>query len=226
LDESNDRNTRKKVEILQGLAQQKGEGKARRLTIRFLVSPVELLGGEDGRVTSMRLVKNALYQTESGTLRPKPTDQFEDLPVDLVFRSVGYRGMPLPGLPFHDKWAVVPNVTGRVVQNDTEEPVVGVYVAGWIKRGPTGVIGTNKPDAAETVRTMLEDLAAGSVLQSDESDPDAVAQFVRSQQPDVISYDDWLRLNDLETTRGKEQGRPRVKFTSSSDMLVALGKDG
>lgn len=224
LDESDDRTTRKKVEIVQGFAQQKSEGKARRLTIRFLVSPVELLGDEDGRVTSMRLVKNALYRTESGSLRPKPTDQFEDLPIDLVFRSVGYRGLPLPGLPFNDKWAVVRNVTGRVVQNDTEEPVVGVYVTGWIKRGPTGVIGTNKPDAAETVRAMLEDLAAGSVLQPNEPDPAAVAQFVRSRRPEVISYDDWLRLNDLETTRGKEQGRPRVKFTSASDMLVALGK--
>ena len=210
---------------VQGFAERTSEGKPRRLTIRFLVSPVELLGNDAGRVKSMRLVKNALYQTETGTLRPKATDEFEELPVDLVFRSVGYQGIPLPGLPFDDKWAVVLNVNGRVVQNDTEEPVLGIYVSGWIKRGPTGVIGTNKPDGAETVRTMLEDLAAGSVLEPGDTDPASVADFVRQRQPDLISYDDWLRLNQLEMAKGKPLGRPRVKFTSADDMLAALAKE-
>ncbi len=225
LDESQDRTVKKKVEIVQGFAERKSEGKPRRLTIRFLVSPVELLGNDEGRVKSMRVVKNALYQTETGNLRPKATDEFEELPVDLVFRSVGYQGIPLPGLPFDDKWAVVLNVNGRVVQNDTEEPVLGIYVSGWIKRGPTGVIGTNKPDGAETVRTMLEDLAAGSVLEPGDSDPASVADLVRQRQPDLISYEDWLRLNQLEMAKGKPLGRPRVKFTSTVDMLAALAKE-
>ena len=225
LDNSQDRNAKKKVEIVQGFAERKSEGKPRRLTIRFLVSPVELLGNDEGRVRSMRVVKNALYQTDTGTLRPKATDEFEEIPVDLVFRSVGYQGTPLPGLPFHDKWAVVLNVNGRVVQDDTEKPVLGVYVSGWIKRGPSGVIGTNKPDAAETVRTMLEDLAAGSVLEPGDTDPASVADLVRQRQPDLVSYEDWLRLNELEMANGKPLGRPRLKFTSTADMLAALAKE-
>ena len=113
----------------------------------------------------------------------------------------------------------------QFVQNDTEEPVLGIYVSGWIKRGPTGVIGTNKPDGAETVRTMLEDLAAGSVLEPGDTDPASAADLVQQRQPDLISYEDWLRLNQLEMAKGKPLGRPRVKFTSAADMLAALAKE-
>src|SRR4029434_8695603 len=124
----------------------------RQLIIRFLVSPVELIGDENGRVKAIRLVKNKIYATEAGTLRPEPTGEYEELPVGLVFRSVGYRGVPLPEVPFHDKWGVILNEKGRVLDPDTTEPRRGEYTAGWIKRGATGVIGTNKVDAAETGR--------------------------------------------------------------------------
>jgi ferredoxin--NADP+ reductase len=224
LEQSNDRATMKKVEILQGYAQNQPTGKSKRLIVRFLVSPVELLGQEAGKVTGMRLVKNKLYATEAGTLRPKATDQFEEIPVDIVFRSVGYRGVPLPGVPFHQKWGVILNEKGRVLNPETNEPLTGEYAAGWIKRGPSGVIGTNKPDAVETVTCMLDDMADGQTLRPDYPTAAAAEAFVRQRQPRYVSYADWLRLDELETARGHETGRPRLKFTRIEDMLAALGR--
>src|SRR5206468_6860300 len=154
VDRSKDRCTLKKVEILKGYARRQPTGKSRRRTLRFLVSPVELIGDDAGSVATLRLVRNELYATSTGALQPRATDQFENLPVGLVFRSVGYRGVPLPGVPFNESWGVILNNRGRVLDFDTKQPVVGEYAAGWIKRGPTGVIGTNKPDAAETVECM------------------------------------------------------------------------
>src|SRR5262245_27536498 len=164
LEKTPDRATAKKVEILQEYARRPPSGKPRRLVLRFLVSPVELSGDAAGHVVGMRLVKNALSATPAGTLQARPTDRHDELPVGLVFRSVGYRGVPLPGVPFHDSWGVILNEKGRVIDPETRQPMPGEYAAGWIKRGPTGVIGTNKPDAAETVAAMLEDAAAGRAL--------------------------------------------------------------
>lgn len=224
VERENSRAVRKRLEILEGFAAQKPTGKSRRLTIRFLVSPVALLDDGKGGVGGMRLVRNALVRAESGALKPRPTQESEDLPVQIVFRSVGYRGVPLDGLPFHDQWGVVPNEKGRVQAADGA-PLPGVYVAGWIKRGPTGVIGTNKPDAAETVEMMLEDLAKGEVLAPTAPSADAVEAFVRRCQPHCVSFADWQRLDELETGRGKPAGRPRVKFTSVEEMLEALRKE-
>jgi ferredoxin--NADP+ reductase len=219
-----DRAVTKKLEILREFAQREPSGKPKLLTIRFLVSPVELIGDDAGQVVGMRLVRNVLYETEKGRLRPRPTDQFEDLPVQLVFRSVGYRGVPLAGLPFNNDWGVVPNAGGRVVEPETGEPVRGVYVSGWIKRGPSGVIGTNKPDAAETVKAMVADVGTQQFLQPTATDHGAVERLVAERQPDYVSYEDWRRLDELEVARGKPLGRPRVKFTSVEEMLTALGR--
>ncbi len=219
---SQDRAALKKVELLQEYARRQPTNNRRRLTIRFLISPVEILG--NGRVEGVRLVKNELYATAAGTLRPRATDVFEEMPVDLVFRSVGYQGVPLPGVPFHDKWGVILNEKGRVIDPDSQQPVVGQYTAGWIKRGPSGVIGTNKPDAVETVTCMLDDLAKGVTLQPVQPQAAAVEQLVRQRQPNFFSYQDWLRLDELELARGREVGRPRVKFTCVKEMLAALGR--
>jgi ferredoxin--NADP+ reductase len=224
LERNPDQATIRKLEILQEYSKLGPTDKSRKLTIRFLVSPVELTGDESGQVASMRLVKNELYATEAGTLRPRHTDQFEELPVGLVFRSVGYRGVPLPGVPFNDKWGVILNKKGRVINPDTQQPVPGEYTAGWIKRGPTGVVGTNKPDAAETATCMLEDLAAGLILKPEQPEVAAAKSLVRERQPDYFSYADWLRLDELEVSRGQAAGRPRIKFTSVDDMLAALGR--
>jgi ferredoxin--NADP+ reductase len=173
-------------------------------------------------VTAIKLVRNELYQTPTGTLQPRATEQFETLPVQLVFRSVGYRGVPLPGVPFNDKWGVILNEMGRVIDPNRKHAVVGEYTAGWIKRGPSGVIGTNKPDAAETVACMLEDLARGAILQPAAPSAAAADALVRSRQPQCLSYDDWRYLDQLEVERGRALGRPRVKLTRLDEILTTL----
>jgi ferredoxin--NADP+ reductase len=219
-----DRATRKKVELIQALAGRAPAGKPKKLVLRFLVSPTELTSDDGSHVTGMRLVRNALFKTEDGSLRPRATDEFEELPVDLVFRSVGYRGVPLPGIPFDERRGLVPNDGGRVISTESGKAVPGLYVSGWIKRGPSGIIGTNKPDAGETVQCILEDLRRGDVLEPGEGDPDAIAQLVLDRQPEAVSYDDWREIDGIEVDRGKAQGRPRVKFTTVREVLEAIGK--
>ncbi|MBI3458321.1 MAG: FAD-dependent oxidoreductase [Candidatus Rokubacteria bacterium] len=224
LERTQDRATLKKVDILQEYARRRPSGKARTLILRFLRSPVELIGDAAGQVLAMRLVRNELYATPAGTLQARPADRFEELPVGLVFRSVGYRGVPLPGVPFNDKWGVILNEKGRIMDPDAQQPVVGEYAAGWIKRGPTGVIGTNKPDAAETVACMVEDAARGAILDPSAPEAGAADALIRQRQPNFFSYADWLRLDELEVARGRAEGRPRLKFTRVEDMLAALGR--
>ena len=224
VERSQDRATQKKVEILKAYARRQPTGKSRRLTLRFLVSPVELIADGAGGVAALRLVRNELYATSTGALQPRATGHFENLPVGLVFRSVGYRGVPLPGVPFNESWGVILNDKGRVLDSDTKQPIVGEYAAGWIKRGPTGVIGTNKPDAAETVECMFEDLASGAVLEPAHPEAAAAEALVRQRQPNYFSYADWLKLDAIETERGRAQGRTRLKFTSIDEMLAALGR--
>jgi ferredoxin--NADP+ reductase len=221
LESSEDDKLHKKVAIVQGFAEQEPEGKPRRLTLRFLVSPTELIAGEDGGVRTMRLEKNELVADGDRT-SPRGTGLIEDLPVDLVFRSVGYRGIPIEGLPFHERWGVIPNEAGRVTDAETEQPLTGMYVSGWIKRGPSGVIGTNKKDGTETATAMLEDVASSSVLEPANPDAGAIDGLVRERQKNVVTYEDWTRLDALELSKGDQAGRPRVKFTSREEMQEAL----
>ncbi len=142
----------------------------------------------------------------------------------LVFRSVGYRGVPPDGVPFNEDWGVIHNRRGRVIDPDSREHVVGLYATGWIKRGPTGVIGTNKPDAVETANCMVEDVKTGAILDPPHPESEGAAQLVRQRQPDHFTYEDWLCLDEIEVSNGRVQGRPRVKFTSVEEMLAALGR--
>jgi ferredoxin--NADP+ reductase len=223
LEKTADRAGFKKVEILQEYARRAPSGRPRRLVMRFLVSPVAITANGAGAVGALKLVRNRLVASATGTIQAQPTDQTEELRVGLVFRSVGYRGVPLPGVPFDDKWGVVLNEKGRVLDPESKQPLAGEYTAGWIKRGPTGVIGTNKPDALETVTAMLEDAAAGRTLAPAEPDRAAAERVLRQRQPRVIGYPEWLRLNALELERGRACGRPRLKFTRVDEMLAALG---
>lgn len=224
LEASGDRTMRKNIEIVQGFAANEPTGKTKRLHIRFLVSPVEIVGDADGRVAGMRIVQNELYDGGNGRLRPRATDCFEDLPVGLVFRSVGYRGVPLPGVPFDERAGTILHADGRVLDADTRRPLAGQYAGGWIKRGPSGVIGTNKACATETVHAMLEDLAEGRLLHPETPGADAAEQLIRARQPRYFSFADWQALDALETARGEATGRPRVKYTCVEDMLAALGR--
>ena len=214
--------TDRKVEILQQYAREKRSGKPKKLVLRFLVSPVELLAGPDGGVRAVKLVKNELFLDAKGGIKPKATSTFEDLSAGLVFRSVGYRGVALPGIPFREDWGVIPNEKGRVLESGAA--VKGLYCAGWIKRGPTGVIGTNKPDALETVTVMLEDVAQGRHLSPEAPAASAAEAMIRSKKPGFVSYEDWKKLDALEIERAKGSERPRVKFCSVEEMLSALRK--
>ena len=224
VDTADDRELTRKVEILQGYGARTPEGKHRRLHVRFLVSPVEVLGDEEGRVRGLRLAHNRLVSSPSGAIGAEPTGQFEDLEVGLVFRSVGYRGVPLPGVPFDERRGVIPNDHGRILDSDSGKPVTGLYAAGWIKRGPSGVIGTNKPDSTDTVASMLADVDAGVYLRPAEADGRAAEALVFARQPLALTYPDWKRLDELECANGAACGRPRVKFASVDEMLAALGR--
>ncbi|MEK7823966.1 MAG: FAD-dependent oxidoreductase [Candidatus Eisenbacteria bacterium] len=214
--------TKAKVEIVQEFSRRTPAGKPRRLNIRFLVSPHELLGDGGGRVAGLRLAKNRLVKGPTGAVVTEPTGETEELPVGLVFRSVGYRGVPLPDVPFDDRAGLIPNVKGRVLDPATGTPIAGHYATGWIKRGPTGVIGNNKADSAETVNALLADAAAGALPTPARPDPADLETLVRERQPSFVSFADWKRLDRLEVERGQAQGRPRAKFTSVEEMLAAL----
>lgn len=216
------RMTRTKLDILAAHIGRPLTGSSKRLTLRFLISPIALVANGQGIVGHMRCVRNELYRTEDGRLRPRSTDQHENVPCGLVFRSIGYRGTALPDLPFHHRWGIIPNQGGRVMDPETAAPLPGLYTAGWIKRGPTGVIGTNKGDAVETVNSLLEDIAAGIHF----NPPDvtaSVTDLLATRQPDVVSYAEWSLLDQIERQRGASAGRPRIKFTKHDDMLDALG---
>jgi len=221
---ADDRALRKKIELLRSFADRPAVGRPRRLVLRFLVSPVELLDDGTGAVGAVRLVRNELHRSDDGSLRPRATSVFEEIPLGLVFRSVGYRGRPLPGVPFDERRGLIPNVAGRVVDPATGGPVPGLYTSGWIKRGPTGVIGTNKPDAGETAEAIARDLTAGSGGAPDAPDADTVDRFVRGRQPKCLSFGDWKRVDEIERTRGEAIGRPRLKCTSAQEVDRALGR--
>ena len=222
VERSADRMLKKKIEVLQGFAARPLTGKPRLLTLRFLVSPVEIRGDERGRVRGMRLVRNRLVAGPGGEPKAVPTDVFEELPVELVFRSVGYRGVPLADVPFDEQTGVIPNAAGRVLHPHTLHPIPGLYVAGWIKRGPSGVIGTNKPDAAETADAIVADLEAGVAPRPEVEDPAAIEALLRERQPCLITFEDWKALDAIESERGRANGRPRVKLTEA-EIRAKLG---
>ena len=217
-----DKNARKNVTFIQEYAARPIEGKSRLLTIRFLVSPTELVG-ENGRVTGIRLVRNELVRGDDGSIRPRATDQEELIPVGLVFRSVGYKGQPLPDVPYHESWGTILNQAGRVM-DDSGSPVTGLYTAGWIKRGPSGVIGTNKTCAQESVACMVKDLASGQYNKPEDASIDGAATLMTGRQQEAVSYEEWSKIDEAELAKGEAQGRPRVKFTEIPEMIdIAKG---
>jgi ferredoxin/flavodoxin---NADP+ reductase len=209
---------RKNVEIISGYAAREPTGQPRRIVLRFLVSPVEILGEE--RVEGIRICRNELVPDESGALRARPTDEVEELECGLVFRSIGYRGTPLEGLPFDERRCVIPNEGGRIL-TEGGEPQTGEYVVGWIKRGPTGIIGTNKRDAQETVDLLLEDLDAGRLLEPPDPDRDSLDALLAERAPEHVTYAGWEAIDRAEKAAGEPDGRPRVKLCSFDDLLDA-----
>ena len=211
-----DKTRRRNVEIVTDYAGRTPTGAERRIVLRFLCSPVEILG--EDRVEGVRIVRNELVANEDGSLSARPTGEEEVIEAGLVLRSIGYLGIELPGVPFDERRGVIPNVEGRVTDPETGEQLPGVYVAGWIKRGPSGVIGTNKKDAQETVRHLVEDHEAG-LLPTPTADAASLDELLAERAADRIDYEAWERINQHEVSCGEPSGRPRVKLTRIDEMV-------
>ncbi|HKG37626.1 MAG TPA: FAD-dependent oxidoreductase [Conexibacter sp.] len=225
--EEADAQTKRKIEVLHGYAASEPHGHDRRIVLRFFASPLEIVGSE--RVEGVRVGRTELVDDGEGRLRAVVTEAEETIPCQLVFRSVGYRGTPLPGVPFDDRAATIPNDHGRVLDAPGGEQRPGEYVSGWIKRGPSGIIGTNKKDSQDTVDALLEDHAAGKVPEPAVADSDAILAVLAERAPDHITYAHWEAIDEHERTLGEPHGRPRVKLTRHEHLLEtargALARD-
>jgi ferredoxin--NADP+ reductase len=212
------------VQTLRALAAPGLAGKHKALRLRFLLSPVEILGDEQGRVAAVRCVRNELYRAENGSFRPRATDRIETLKARLVFRAVGYRGVSLPGLPFVAERGVIPNELGRITDLDSGRPLRGLYVSGWIKRGPQGLVGASKADARETVECLLDDARRGQTLQPTQTDLKSVDALLRERGLAHVTYSDWMTVDKIEQERGRQSGRPRVKFTKTDEIYRVISQ--
>jgi ferredoxin--NADP+ reductase len=219
--EDGDATKRRNVEILRDYAQRNPAGKSHRLELRFLRSPLEILGdGEDGPVTGVRVGINRL--TEDGT-RAEATGEEEVIECGLVLRSIGYRGTPMAGIPFDPERGLIRNRGGRVLAEADGSPCPGEYVVGWIKRGPSGVIGTNKKDAADTVARIAEDEQAGrlGVPDPEQATAEAVAAWLTERVPDHVTWEGWEAIDMHESKLGESMGRPRVKLVRLDELVQA-----
>jgi ferredoxin--NADP+ reductase len=208
------------VEILRDFAAREPTGKPKSVRLRFRVSPVAILG--DDHVEGVEVVRNRIEPDEQGRVRAVPTEEREVIPCGLVFRSVGYHGVELPGVPFDKRSGTIPNDGGRVL-DASATPLPGVYVAGWIKRGPTGVIGTNKKDATETVELLLEDARAGRLPARARSA--TLDDLLAERGVEVVTYVGWEAIDAGERAAGGPQGRPRVKLCTWDELLAAARAD-
>ncbi|HEV7937099.1 MAG TPA: FAD-dependent oxidoreductase [Solirubrobacteraceae bacterium] len=233
-DPNMDPTSERNVSVLRDYARRAPTGKSKRVVLRFLLSPTELIGDGNG-VRTVVMARNALQAGKDGRLKAEPTGETEELDAGLVMRAIGYRGIALPGVPFDDRSATIPNKGGRVVTNDgalagTPESAParvqpGEYAVGWIKRGPSGVIGTNKKDAQETVDALLEDLGADRHLQPTEPEAEAIEALLAERVPALVTYEGWSEIDRHEQALGEPHGRPRVKLTRIDELLrVAAGE--
>ena len=223
LDEEGTFTARKNVELLGEFAARPPLPDAkRRIVLRFLRSPLELRG--TGRVEEIDVGRNEIVRTDDGSLRPRPLDeQPETIECGLVLRSVGYQAVPLPDVPFDERSYVLPNDRGRVRDPDGT-PLPGVYAVGWIKRGPTGILGTNKRDAEETVNCLAEDLASGALPPRELPAREQIDALLAKRNPNVVTADGWRAIDGHELQAGDEQQRPRVKLATRDELLAAAGQ--
>jgi len=212
-----DTNAERNLQVLREYAAREPAGKPKRVVLRFLLSPVELIG--DDRVEAVELVRNRLDPDGRGGMRAVATDEHETLPAGIVFRSVGYRGVAVPGVPFDDERGTIRNENGRV-HDEHGTPVQGVYATGWIKRGPSGVIGTNKKDATETVELLLEDDNEGKLRRLGKTAEDVDALLDERGIRRVV-YAGWSSIDTHERGAGEKLGRPRVKLSTWDELLAA-----
>jgi ferredoxin/flavodoxin---NADP+ reductase len=198
------------IKALRGYAERGPRGANRRIVFRFRTSPIEIKGSD--RVESIVLGRNELVN-DNGRIVAKDTGERDELPAQLVVRAVGYRGVPTPGLPFDDRTGTIPHTAGRVDGSRNE------YVVGWIKRGPTGVIGSNKKDSQETVDTLISDLSRASLADFGAEHSTELVDWLLERQPKLITDDHWKLIDDYERSAGEPHGRPRVKVCSVAELL-------
>jgi ferredoxin--NADP+ reductase len=210
-----DGTTTRNFETLTVYAALTPSGKPRRVVLRFLASPVAIEG--DDKVEAIVIERNQLVEAPDGSLKAQPTGEHERIETGIVLRSIGYVGTPLPGVPFDDRRMTVLNQDGRVLDSETHEPLPGVYAAGWIKRGPSGVIGTNKKCAQETTALLLEDFAAGRLPEPSVSTDELLAEL--RAKVDVVDYSGWEAIDAHERALGEPTGRPRVKLVRREEQL-------
>ena len=204
------------LEVLREYAARPLSGKRRRLILRFRVSPVAILGSE--RVEGIELVHNELVADDRGRASAVPTDEREVMPCGIVFRSVGYRGIPLEGVPFDEDRGTMRNEGGRVLDEDGR-PVQRVYCTGWIKRGPTGIIGTNKKDATETADLLLEDVGSGALSPLPDASAERVDALLVERGCNTVVYSGWEAIDTAERGLGEPHGRPRIKLATWDELL-------
>ena len=205
---------KRNVELLREYASRPEPSATHRVELRFLCSPVEVLGDERGRVRALRVVRNRIERGPDGRLRAVATGEEEVIECGLVLRAVGYRGEPIPGVPFDADRGLIPNEDGRVLGSDGR-PLRGEYATGWIKRGPSGVIGTNKKCAAGTVAHVLADAEAGRLRDPDVGD---ARDWLRERVSELVTWEGWEAIDEHERSAGAGEGRPRVKLVRVGDM--------
>ena len=215
------KDTKKNIEILKQISEKNSTKKKKRVHFLFLASPLEILG--NGSVEKIRMVRNELVKRDDGSLRPQATGDFMEENAGLIFRSIGYHGNPLADVPFDHKSGTIPNECGQIIDEDQDKSLrTREYVAGWIKRGPTGVIGTNKQDAVETVHRMLETFLQEKIKPRQQTDSSGIEALLKGRNVDYVSFKDWKLLDEYETKAGQAQERPRVKVTSIEKMLEII----
>jgi ferredoxin/flavodoxin---NADP+ reductase len=201
---------RNNIKVLRGYAEREPKGAKRRIVFRFRTSPIEIKG--EDRVESIVLGRNELVD-DNGRIVAKDTGERNEVPAQLVVRAVGYRGVPTPGLPFDDRSGTIPHTAGRIDGSRNE------YVVGWIKRGPTGVIGSNKKDSQETVDTLIEDLQGASLADFGTDHSEKLVEWLLERQPKLVTDDHWKLIDEYERSAGEPHGRPRVKVCSVAELL-------
>jgi ferredoxin/flavodoxin---NADP+ reductase len=217
-----DATARRNVDLLRGYAQRPAPRRRHRIVLRFLRSPVEILADEHGSVAGLRVLRNRIERGTDGALRAVATGEHETIECGLVIRSIGYRGNALDGVPFDTRRGLISNEGGRVRGADgTALP--GEYAVGWIKRGPTGVIGTNKKDAAETVARILEDRDAARLNEPAVLDPEAAAARLAALAPGLVTWKGWTAIDAHERAAGEPHGRPRVKVVRMARLRELAG---
>ncbi len=216
-----DRTARANVEVLHEYATRTEHSAPRRITLRFLASPVEIIG-ENGHIKALKIEQNELVVDANGGLRAKGTGKFEIIEAGLILRSIGYRSVPIEGVPFDSATSTINNIAGRIVHPNTGEVVTGEYVVGWAKRGPTGLIGNNKPDSAATVESMLADVSTLEGISDDYRDPSRIEAFLRERDIDYVTYQDWKILDQYEVACGAKLGCPRIKATTVQEMMEVI----